>query len=288
MKDNDLTIGIIGGTGLMGRWFEKFFVRLGYRVLIASRKTKLTLEECAKNSDIVIVSVPINATIDVIKKVAPLVKKEGLLMDFTSLKSEPLKAMLENSKCSVLGLHPVFGPGVQNLKNQTIVLCPGRGKEWQKRIQDILLKEGAKLKITSAIKHDKMMSVIQGVIHFSSITISHVLKELEIDINESQDFSSPIYKLRMDMVGRILNQNPNLYADIEIENPQTAKALKAYLETCSKLYNIIKNKDKQAFVSYFEDAADYLGDFKKEAEQYSDYLIHKLVEKKEKKGEILR
>ena len=131
------------------------------------------------------------------------------------------------------------------------------------------------------------MSVIQGVIHFTSITISHVLKDLNIDLEESQEFSSPVYKLRMDMVGRILNQDPQLYADIEMSNDQVPQALKIYLQTSKKLYDIIAKKDQSAFISYFQEAADYLGDFKKEAEEYSNYLIDQLVKLKRKKGEVL-
>ena len=281
-------IGIIGGTGLMGQWFKKFFENRSFKVLIASRSTELSMEECAKQSDVVIISVPIEVTVDVIKKVSPLVKKEGLLMDFTSIKVAPVDAMLKHSNCEVIGLHPVFGPGVESLRNQAIVMCPAKSEKWLDWIEKIFLEGGAKLKITSPKEHDKMMSVIQGVIHFSSITISHVLKELNIDIMETQDYSSPIYKLRMDMVGRILNQDPNLYANIEISNLETPKALKAYLKTCSKLFNIIESKDTKGFVNYFNEAADYLGDFKQEAEEYSNYLIDKLVYKKKQKGEIIK
>ena len=278
-------IGIIGGTGLMGKWFRLFFEKKGYKVLVSGMDTELSVEECAKQSDMVIISVPIDVTVEVIKKVAPLVKKEGLLMDVTSLKVEPIKAMMKYSKCSIFGTHPVFGPGVKKMQNQKIVLCPGRGKKWQNWFEKIMIEEGAKIMISTPSEHDKMMSVIQGVMHFSSITISHVLKEMKIDIIESQKYSSPIYKLRMDMVGRILNQDPKLYADIEILNPKTLKALKTYLKTSKKLYNIIKEKDKVAFINYFSEAANYLGDFTQEAEDYSNYLIDKLVYKKPLKRE---
>jgi prephenate dehydrogenase len=273
-------IGIIGGTGLMGQWFKRFFENQGYTILIASRTTKLNMEDCAKQSDVVIISVPIDVTVETIKKVAPLVKKDSLLMDMTSLKVEPVKTMLKYSVCSVVGTHPMFGPGVEKIRNQKVVVCPGRGKKWQKWLINVLKNEGASIKIATPAEHDKMMSVIQGVMHFSSITISHVLKELKIDIFESQDFSSPIYKLRMDMVGRILNQDPKLYADIEIGNPKTMKALKTYLKTSKKLYNVVKQKNTNEFIKYFNEAADYLGDFKKEAEDYSNYVINKLVYKK--------
>jgi prephenate dehydrogenase len=279
---NNPIIGIIGGTGAMGQWFKRYFESQGYKVMIASRKTELSIEDCAKQSDVVIISVPMDITIDIIKKVAPLVKKEGLLTDLTSLKIEPMAAMMKYSNCSVIGMHPVFGPSIKTIKNQKVVVCPGRGKKWQKWLTDSLNKEGAHIKIASAAEHDKMMSVIQGVIHFSSITVSHVLRELKIDIFESKDYSSPIYKVRMDMVGRILNQDPRLYANIEIMNPKTKKALQTYLKTSKKLYNIIKQKNTDGFVKYFNEAADYLGDFKKEAEYYSNYLIEELVNKEPK------
>lgn len=273
------TIGIIGGTGLMGRLFADFFKRHGYKVLIAGRRTPLSMENCAKESDILVFSVSMEVTEQTIKKYAPLVKKEGLVLDLTSLKSNPLKAMLEYSKCSVVGTHPVFGPGVKNFKKQTIVICPGRGEAWQNWLIDLFKKDEAKIKITSATEHDKMMGIIQGLIHFTTITVGHALKELGVDIEESRNFSSPIYKLRLDMIGRILNQNPSLYANIEILNPETTGILEKYIESCEKLFNMVKSKDFEGFNTFFSEAADYLGDFKEEAENYSNFLINKLVDK---------
>jgi prephenate dehydrogenase len=275
-----VTVGIIGGTGHMGQWFKRFFQKNGCKVVIASRKTKLKPEECAAKSDVVVITVPIGSTVPVIKKIAPHVRKESLLMDLTSLKIDAVKAMLRYSKSEVIGTHPVFGPSVGSIKDQTVVLCPARGKKWMKWLKSILVKNKAKIKVTTPAKHDKMMSVIQGIMHFGSISICHALKELGVNIKESQEYSSPIYKLRMDMVGRILNQDPKLYADIEISNPETKNAIKAYLKNAKQLYKIIKRKNSEKFVSYFKEAAKYLGDFKKEAEDYSNYLIEKLVERK--------
>jgi prephenate dehydrogenase len=169
---------------------------------------------------------------------------------------------------------------VKTIKNQTVVLCKGRGDMWFKWLKNTLEKNKAKVKVTTPEKHDKMMAVIQGVIHFSSITISHTLKELGISVKESKEFSSPVYKLRLDMVGRILNQDPKLYADIEILNTESKKAITTYLKTSKRLLRIIQNKNTPGFIKYFKEAGDYLGDFKKEAEEYSDYLIKKLIERK--------
>ena len=272
-----VTVGIIGGAGQMGRFFKKFFEKNNCEVLVASRKTKLKIEDCAKLSDIVLISVPIEVTVDVIRKIAPYVNKKSLLIDATSIKKMPIEAMLHYSKCEVIGMHPVFGPNVSSLKNQTIVLCPVRSKKWIMWLRNIFEKNKAKIKIASPDKHDEMMSVIQGLNHFSTLSVAHAMKNLGISVKESLEYTSPVYKLRMAMVGRILNQNPNLYANIVMMNPKNKKALKAYAESSKKLQKIIENKDKKEFLKYFNECAEFFGGFSKEAEELSDYLIEQMV-----------
>ncbi len=273
---DDPLIGIIGGNGLMGKLMVNFFEKNGYRVIVSSRNGEISAERCAIESDVLIISVPIDKTVEVIHSVAGLVKKDGLIMDLTSVKREPLQAMLDRAVCSVLGTHPVFGPGVEVVDRQTFVLCPGRGDEWQNWFHRLLEKNNAKVKVCSAEEHDKMMSVIQGLMHFTSITISHVLKDLDIDIFDSLEFASPIYKLRLYMVGRILNQDPGLYANIEMENSTVKDVIEVYLKTSENLLEIIKKGDKTAFVEYFNEAADFMGDFKVDAENYSNKIINGL------------
>lgn len=274
-----IIVGIIGGTGQMGRWFKKFFEKNKCKVLIASRNTKLTPKECAPECDVVVISVPIDVTIKVIKEIAPLVREDALLIDLTSLKKEQVEAMLKYSKSAVIGTHPVFGPSVKAIKNQTVVLCPARPRQWLSWLRNIFEKNGALVRITTPEKHDKMMSIIQGITHFSTICVAHTLKKLGIDIEESLHYTSPIYKLRMDMVGRLLNQDPGLYADIEMLNPENKKAMEEYIRSTRELIGIIKRKDRDEFIKFFKEGADFLGDFKKEATEYSDYLIEQLVKK---------
>ncbi len=275
-----MKIGIIGGTGLMGKWFKHFFEQRGFEVLIAGRKTSLSMEDVARSCDVVIISVPISATVNIIKKIGHLVQEDALMMDFTSLKTEPVNAMMKYSNAHVLGMHPVFGPGVKTIRNQTIVLTPGRGDKWLKWAKQLFKKAGAKVRMTTPERHDEMMAIIQGITHFSAISIGYAFKELGVDLQESLHYTSPIYKLRMDMVGRILSQDPQLYADIEMCNPHTMKVTEAYINASKKLQFIIEKKDKDAFEKYFKEASDFFGSFKKEAVEYSDYIVEKLVRKK--------
>ena len=273
-----LTVGIIGGTGRMGQFFKRFFEENNCKVIISSRKTKLKPVECIKQSDVTLISVPIDETIDVIKKVGKYAKKSSLLIDTTSIKVDPVKAMLKYSQCQVIGMHPIFGPNVGSIRNQTVILCPARTKKWLEWLVDIFKRSNARVKITTPEKHDEMMSIIQGLNHFSTLSVAYAMKSLKIKIEDTLDYTSPVYKLRMMMVGRILNQDPGLYANIEMMNPKNKKTLEVYLDSAKKLQKIIEAKDKKRFLKYFNECAEFFGSFTNEAERSSDYLIERMVE----------
>ena len=88
--------GIIGGTGKMGKLFAPVFERAGYEMIVSGRSTAVTNADIAETCDLVIVSVPIRDTVRVIGEIAPLLGKDQVLCDFTSLKVAPVAAMLKS------------------------------------------------------------------------------------------------------------------------------------------------------------------------------------------------
>lgn len=273
MIEDIYKIGIIGGTGGIGKPFADYFRSMGQKVQIASRKTAFSPEECAKWADILIISVPIKATIETIKKLGPLVKSDSVIMDFTSTKTNEVKTMLDYSQAEVIGCHPIFGPSVKNFKEQVIVLTPARGNVWLDKIKALLIQSGALLKITTPEYHDKMMAIVQGLVHFTSIVMVDTLNRLNIDIQELNDYSSPVYRIKMDFAERILNQNSELYADIQLNNINTPNILKIYKESVENLFNVVENKNRQDFVNVFNSCSHYLGDSKIEAEKRTNQII---------------
>ena len=103
------SVGIIGGTGRMGAWFGDLLKSSGSKVLRVGRKTRLSPVQAAKECDVVVISVPIVHTVEIIKEIAPLISEDRVLMDLTSIKKEPIEAMLKYSRSEVVGVHPLFG-----------------------------------------------------------------------------------------------------------------------------------------------------------------------------------
>lgn len=253
----------------MGKLFSKHFRRLGYRVIVCGLGTKETPRSIAHKADVVMVSVPIEVTVSVIDFITPLLRRDQLLCDLTSIKVKPLEAMMK-SKASVIGLHPMFGPTLSSFSGQTIVVCPARPGKWLKWIRSVF--HGARLISSTPEKHDQMMAIIQGMLHFTSISMCHALMKLGVDVKESLAYTSPIYRMRLAVVGRILAQDPKMYAQIEIQNPLVGDVLDQLLSSEQELRSIIENKEVKKFEEYFLSAANSLGSYTKEAERYSDFL----------------
>ncbi len=267
-------VGIIGGKGKMGNYFANFFKKNGYEVIISDVGTKLGNKALAQKADLVIVSVPIDRTKEVIQEVAPLVKRTGMLMDLTSVKASPMES-LKKTKASYLGCHPLFGPTV-NLDGQVIIICPGKGKLGQMWLKNLLEKNGAIVRELTHKKHDELMSYIQTLTHFSHIAFADALRKSGIPIKEFIKYPSPVYMLELYMMGRILNQDPKLYANIQLSNSMNIKAVESYLKSCRELAETIERKKFKDNVKFFKKNTEYLGHFTKIAMDESDRLLRHL------------
>lgn len=251
-------IGIIGGTGRFGQWFKFFFENTGHRVLIAGRKTALTHRQLAAKSDIVIVSVPIGTAAEVIKNIRNYIKKSALLCDFTSIKEKTINEM-KKAESGVLGIHPLFGPLAASIKNQIIIFCPVRKNKWIDYLKRIFEENGAKVIFSSAKEHDRQMAMVQSLTHFINIILARTLQSQKLDVNNA--FTTPIFRLQSILMGRILGNNPELYADLEIENPYFIKILDKLSAEFKDFYSLIKNKNHEGFIKKFEAAAYSMRNF---------------------------
>ena len=273
------TVAVIGGAGAMGRCIGELFADLGHAVMIADRNTTLRPQEAAAAADVVVISVPIEQTVEVIGRLGPLVREDALLMDVTSIKSQPLRAMLESTAASVVGTHPLFGPSVHSVQGQRIVLTPGRGDPWLDWLRRMLRARGLSIMETTAETHDRAMAVVQVLTHFSSEVMGRTLAQLQVPIDETLAFTSPVYLMELLMTARHFAQSPDLYASIQMSNPQTDEVTEAFLRAATELKEIVKNKDRQGVTAMFENVRSFLGPFTDEALAQSSFLIDRLVER---------
>jgi len=227
-------IGIIGGTGGMGRWFADFFEKEGHPVRVSGREMGPRPAEMAGACSVVIVSVPIGVTQAVIRQVGPHMKRESLLMDLTSLKAEPVRAMLESSASEIVGLHPLFGPSVSALDGQNIVICPARGGKWLPWVRDVFGRKGANLVETTPERHDEIMAVVQALNHLDTIVMGLAVRQSGFEREARESYSTPILRGKLGMIDKVFS-NPQLHTELITANPHTAKVLRLYREILDRV-----------------------------------------------------
>ncbi len=234
------TVSIIGGRGKMGSMFADAFKQMDYTVLVSNQKNTNNIE-LAQQGDVVIVSVPLQKTEEVVREIGPYLRKEALLTDFTSVKMKPVAAMLQYSQAEVIGGHPLFGPEVDMLEGQNMILCPARGKENLSWYKSALESLGLKVTFMNPEEHDRSMAVMQCLTHFSNLAFAYALTKMDQE-HIQQDVTTPAYLLRLYASARMLSQDPSLYTAILSENPFTEDAVRTYGEAVKEVSALVRGE----------------------------------------------
>lgn len=272
-------VTIIGGTRGLGYWIATQLQKENFNVTITSRNKssgkkaaeKINAKynndniEAIENADLIIFAVPIEYMTETIKDVAPYAPDNSLLMEITSVKTKPAEALLKYSpeNCEVLPCHPMFGPRLPSIEGQIVILTPvnNRSEKTLKKVKSFLEQKDAKVVLSTPEEHDKIMSVVQGLTHFSYISIASTIKKLEISVKKSREFASPVYNLMLDMISRIVTQNPYLYYSIQSSNDETTKARNTLIKESIYLSQLIEEDKEEVFVNNMRDSAKHLDEY---------------------------
>jgi len=270
---------MVGGEGRLGRYFSNTFSEAGYSVRILDRNDWPEVGRLCRGIDLAVLSVPIDRTAEIARRLAPYLPPEAVLADLTSLKAEPLQAMLDAHPGPVIGLHPLFGPTTASLDKQIIVATPGRDSSACRWLLDQFSTWGSIIVTADAEEHDEIMDIVQALRHFATFAFGRFLSQKQIQLSRTLEFSSPIYRLELGMVGRLFAQDPSLYREIILASPQRRALLKDYIASMNENLAMIESDDKERFQAEFKKIAAWFGAFSDQALRESSYLINKLIER---------
>ncbi|MDH5559990.1 MAG: prephenate dehydrogenase/arogenate dehydrogenase family protein [Deltaproteobacteria bacterium] len=268
-------IGIIGGLGIMGSMFEGHFKSHGIDVLISDKEDHAQEKHLVLESELIIISVPIEETTKVIRRIKPWLTNHQLLSDFTSVKNKIVHEMLE-TEADVISCHPMFGR-LADVKGQNIILLPARPGKYLSKLKRLYALLGLNVVVMEDWeKHDESMSVIQGLMHFIHIVFTQTLKSKNVDLNALLEICSPVYKANFAFACRILQRDPHLYTHILMDNPENISVLNRFISQAHDSLKLIQQKDETTFEKHFLEYREFLGDLTDVFSEQSDFLIDQL------------
>jgi prephenate dehydrogenase len=266
-------ITIVGGNGAMGQLFAKYWQNLGFAIRIIDKNDWNNAKTILGQSDLVVVCVPINITLDIINKICPLINPNTILADFTSIKSSILNHMQKAHHGPILSLHPMFGPTITSPELQVIINCDGRFAEQSDWVITSLKQIGFSIVDMNAAEHDKAMGFIQGVEHFSTFALGAFLKQNNQHPQDLFSLASPIYQAKLALLGRIFDQDAKLYADIITADSERLNLISLYVDFLKSWIDKLQTNKKDEFIQEFKDVSKWMGDFTHQSQLASDHFL---------------
>ena len=262
---------VIGGAGNMGVWFQGFSRRLGHRVDIVDpamaplpktpgRFGALKDVEDLDAYDAVLVSVSLGAMPQVLSDVIAA-RPRGLVIEIASIKDHlrDTLARAEESGVRVASLHPMFGPGKSVYEPLVFVVACRQDPQSEKlRLDDWLRYPNTRMVPIPFDHHDRLMGWLLGLAHLSGMLFGCALEHSGLGADELQACASTTYDRQLSTARSVLQEDPDLYFDIQHLNPHRHEVYESAREALDKLVAAVQSEDRQGFRHILTQASHFV------------------------------
>ena len=193
--------------------------------------------------ELVINAVSLKYTIDVFKQIMPLLPKECILSDISSVKTG-FKEFYDNCGFKYVSTHPMFGPTFANLgklsTENAIIISEG---DYMGRIffRDLYSKLGLNICEYTFDEHDRTVAYSLSIPFISTFAFAAVMKH--------QDAPGTTFKRHMKIAQGVLSEDDCLLREI-LFNPYTKDQVEQIREEMKELISIIETKDEERMQAY--------------------------------------
>ncbi len=257
----------------MGKWIARFLIaeNIGVSLIdtddekLRTAMRELNIEGTSKltnagQADCVIISVPIAVFEQTAKELGRFLRSGQTVIDVTSVKTMPVLTMHQQfSGCTILGAHPVFGPGATALKGHNVVLTPTTPLEHElaERTKIFLEKKGAGVEMMTPAEHDRLMAAVLGLSHYVAIVAGDTLIE-QNNLKGMETVSGVTFRVLMTMISSVLGEDPSLYASIQTHLPDLPVLQRRFIEKASEWADLVKHQNTPGLVSRLETLSQQL------------------------------
>jgi len=252
-------IGLVGSQGAYGRWLREFFEqRMGVPVIgfDPADPDSDSLDHVLDAADVLLFTAPIRHTVSIIDDcVARSAGRERgrLWLDVTSIKQAPVAAM-RRSQAEVVGLHPMTAPPKSpTLKGRVLVVCEARLDRWRDWFDQLLAALEAEVVRVDAERHDRAMTLVQAMVHATHLAQAAVMRGHADTLGPPSSLlpmRTAAFEMDHAIVTRILSLNPQIYEDIQFDNPHVPEMLDRLVEALTALRDLVRSGGEEARAAF--------------------------------------
>ncbi len=285
-----MRIAVIGGAGKMGRWFVNHFQQLNHTIIVADPQKieEQDLETTKSNTsavgdaDLVLISVPMEATADVIREVIPHMKPNSILCEISTVKSNVIGVLGDVSAEQIrpISIHPLFGPGATSLKKK-FALIPIRNRTDERKVVDTLFPD-SEIIIVDIEDHERIMALTLSLPYFTNMILASIFKDQDIQLMEQ--LSGTTFAVQFMLTGSIMVHPSEFHVALHIENKYALEILSKFQRAVNRELGIL-TKDKDGFEqSYRNHQAVFGSKISLESKYAEMYRVLSIMEKNREGG----
>ena len=253
------SITVIGAGGQMGQWFSKYFAEKGFEVTGFDEENKIKGKDIIQGSslvgsilkaDYVILCTPTRKTPEIIRLIAKEMKRGTYLIEISSEKTKAVSSLAKMpSKINPICIHPMFGPGIKNIKGQNIISVPVKDAKKELSVAKDLF-EGANFVTIDATEHDKKIAVILGLTHLMNLVFANIISKDE-KMTLTEKMSGTTFRVQKTLAESIMTESPELIETI-IANPEIRRVAEDLWKDVGRLLTAVQESKTEEVISYIK------------------------------------
>jgi len=256
-------IAIIGVNGKMGKWFANYFHKIGFKVKGFDTNNELkekfidkanSLVSAILQIDYVLLCTPTKNTPEIIRLISKEMKRGSYLIEISSQKSKTAQTLLKTpSKINPICIHPMFGPGIKNIKGKNIIIVPIKDAQNELTATKLLFP-GANFVTIDAVEHDKKIAVILGLTHLINIAFANILAKDE-KISLTEKMAGTTFKAQRIIAESILTESAELIETI-VSNPEVRKSGEEFWKDIGRLLTNSQEGKSEEIIDYIKSSQE--------------------------------
>jgi prephenate dehydrogenase len=214
---------------------------------------KATLDDL-ENADLVVVAIPVNATVKQLPEILDKVSDTALVFDVGSTKEDICEAVKNHPKRrNFLAMHPIAGTefsgpsaAIHNLyQGKTNIICEVEDTAF--KLQEKALKLfndiGMRIRYMKPKAHDKHIAYVSHLSHISSFMLGKTVIEKEKNERDIFDMAGSGFESTV----RLAKSSPEMWTPIFKQNKTNViETLEEYIQNLEQFKEFMKNDDFEA------------------------------------------
>lgn len=206
------------------------------------------------NADFVILSVPVDVSLEYLPKVLDVIPESAIVFDVGSTKNPICEAVANHPRRrNFMAAHPIAGTefsgpsaAIKGLfQDKTNIICEVEKTTFklQEKALDLFKSMGMRIRYMDPKSHDKHIAYVSHLSHISSFMLGKTVINKEKDEQDIFDMAGSGFESTV----RLAKSSPAMWTPIFKQNKkQVVKTLEEYISNLSKFKELLEKDDYEA------------------------------------------